>query len=182
MAATTISRLTDEEAAFLRVHVAVHEAGHAIVGLGLGLNVTEISLEGGDPNGARFFVSFDRPAQTLLAEQPELMGPTLIAGTSAEIAILRAHLTEGYAGDMQAFMNVFGRLTQEESQAMLQPHVTRARQLVRAHRDAIETVASQLLVSSRLTGDEVRALRERAKTAPIFLPSWAYPVEDDRSG
>ena len=41
-----------------RAHVAVHEGGHAVVALALGLEVVEISLCGGDDTELKFFTRY----------------------------------------------------------------------------------------------------------------------------
>jgi ATP-dependent Zn protease len=71
----------------------------------------------------------------------------------------------------------------EEAMTWLQPWVDRARTIVREQRDAIETVAAELLTAERLERDEIVALVERSKTDPLRLvghlaPTWRGPEPD----
>jgi ATP-dependent Zn protease len=159
----------------LRAQAAVHEAAHAVVGSELGLTVTGISMSGGDPDGHVFFTSFDAPAEAIMRERPEEMGPTLLAGKCAETAILKRHIREGYGADVQIIRRACGQMSsRKEAEKLLLPWVERARELVAENRDAIETIAAELLIVPRLTGAEIQQLRERSKTAPERLPLWAF--------
>lgn len=156
-----------------RVHAAVHEAAHAVVALSLGIDVAFVEMNG--PPEEKFFTNLGRAAEDVMRERPDEMGVMLIAGSSAENTILNARSPGGYAIDLEIIRRVrfTRRPTLEEAQTVIEPYVTQARALIAAHRDAIETVATELLTVDRLTGDQIATLVELSKSAPKRLPGWA---------
>lgn len=172
--------LTAEEYRVLRAHMAVHEAGHAVIGIEQGMPVALIVMSGeGDPGErtAAYTNYGEHAAYELMAAHPDAMGPVQFAGTSAEKHIFNGrHVRGGYERDLAVIQSYTGPFRDvEHASAVIEPWVQRALELVRELRPAIETVAAELMTADRLTREEIDALIERSKTAPGHLPSEVLP-------
>ncbi|HEU5216485.1 MAG TPA: hypothetical protein VFU30_13200 [Gaiellaceae bacterium] len=172
--------LSPEEYLTFRAHVAVHEAGHAVAAIEQGMPVALIVMSAeGDPGERTVaYTNFgEHPAYELMAAHPDAMGPVLLAGTSAERYIFNGdHLREGYARDIEVIQSHTGASPDlEHAMTMLQPWVDRAREIVRAQRPTIETIAAELMTAERLSREEIDDLVEQSKTAPRRLPSEVLP-------
>jgi hypothetical protein len=150
-----------------RVHAAVHEAAHAVVGISLGLTVVEIQM--GRPGIARYGTDFGTHPVDLARQLPDVMALVVPAGSIAEQLILGSRLEQGWEGDVQILKEGL-QLSPEETQLILTERVPN---LVHEHRAAIETVAETLLTENVLSGEAVIALMNRARRSPTLLPTWA---------
>ena len=97
-------------------HGAIHEAGHAIVGLALGLEIDGVEIgrftpaeqHGSDAfeAGLTYFVAPDNDLRKL--ERPREVSLALLAGSLAEDEILGGHASKGYAGDSDRVRSLWG--------------------------------------------------------------------------
>jgi ATP-dependent Zn protease len=175
--------LTPEERVKVRAHIAIHEAAHAVAALEQGIELKAISMIG--PGESQFFTSFGAPASELMRQRPDDMGPVQLAGSSAEMYFFNgAHVTEGYAIDLQIIMAAYHGPPpdQESAQRFLMPWVERARAIVRERRAAIETAAVELMTADGLTRDEIVALVARSEVSPSHLPAGVLPESEDSTG
>jgi hypothetical protein len=162
--------------------IAIHEAGHAVIGLALGLGLLSIDLEP-DELGGRGHTSFE-PAGPWFEESrdfsPEAAGGEL-AGRRAEFIerVVTTYLA-GYVAESkqsgrdamdsagfdfrEAVMDWLNLelLNDEERMVRLATLRDRARALVERHENwqAIEALAAELLRRRRLSGREARTLLE----------------------
>ena len=167
----------------LRAHLAVHEAGHAVVAITLGMPVALIVMSGeGDP-GERTaaYTNFgEHPAYELMAAHPDAMGPVQFAGNLAEKHIFSGrHVRGGYERDLAVITSYTGPFRDAaHAAAVIEPWVHRAHTMVREERPAIETVAAELMTADGLSREEIDDLIEESKSAPRRLPSEVMPPED----
>lgn len=162
--------------------IAIHEAGHAVVGVALGLVLLAIDVEP-DELGGRGHTSFE-PAGPWFEEA----GDSSRAAAGSELAGRRAKFIErvvttylaGYAAESkqngrdaldsagfdfrEAVMDWLNLelLNDEERTVRLATLRDRAKALVERHENwqAIEALAAELLRRRRLSGQEVRTLLE----------------------
>ncbi len=150
-----------------REHIAVHEAGHAVVGLRHGMRLLDVDI-GSDPvaqpDGGSIFggVRFDAPGGDMnrwAQAQPTETAVVLMAGMCAEEVLLGCHLRESWMGDLRIMRIGHGWL---DGMTDLPPevliYINDAHQLVTRSEAAIGAVAGALLREARLTATEITAL------------------------
>ncbi len=141
--------------------VAYHEAGHAVVGHGLGLDLVDVDVLG-DNEGGHGHTNFRRPdwyrPGVSLDERhrrfAEVVVITFLAGTVAETrhASFRNPNASGF--DLEAVAREWLRLLDSpDEEALMQ----RAEALVDANWPAIERLAKALMNARRLPGPEALA-------------------------
>jgi hypothetical protein len=163
--------LTPEE---IRQHIAVHEAGHAVVGLALGLHLVDVSI--GNPDapppeppadsgivqvvlGRTLWEPED--LASLANDHPHETAVMAMAGVVAEELILHRHGEEGWTRDLEILGVAKGwvsGITPKEP-AELGPEVRalvlEAERLVRQHGQWTVDVANDLMLMGWLTGATV---------------------------
>jgi len=160
--------ITDLSSAEFWSHAAVHEAGHAVVGIGLGLTVRTIKIGLETLTTSELIlggVVFDAPAndhRILMELQPEEMGPTLMAGFTSELKMYGCYIGDSYAGDL----NILRRglhwtdALNSTQQGTVHDYVRIARKLVNQDKRAIVRVAKALIKVRELDGEGVMKLIE----------------------
>lgn len=172
--------------------VAVHEAGHTVVGIRLGIQEIEfvdIDSQGGEVGGGVMSLTTSEPMTRKQVEGVIVMG---LAGRAAEEVVLN-RVTSGARGDLEnatraayAMVCRWGldgalssyreeRVTPRQAEVIegvLQAAYVETLALVRRERHAINFLADTLLKERYMTGREVvKLLRDRQRTA-FFKP---YP-------
>ncbi len=150
--------------------MAVHEAGHAVIGLVQGLAILEVQIGGLAPNGIGLMVggtTFDAPVgdvRVLMREQPEQMGVALMAGAAAELKFYRGSISQSYDEDLKILRRGMGWLEglNDVQQAAVTGYLEAAIDAVADHRQAIQRTAEALIAGRRLSGLEVSAILESA--------------------
>lgn len=150
-----------------REHIAVHEAGHAVVGLRRGMRLLDVDI-GSDPvahpDGGFIFggVRFDAPDGDMnrwAQAQPIETAVVLMAGMCAEEVLLGCHLRESWMGDVRIVRIGHGWLG---GMTVLPPemlnYINDSHQAVTRSEAAISVVAGALLREARLTATEIAAL------------------------
>lgn len=146
--------------------IAVHESGHAVVGLSLGLPLVRVEIgylgpyDDGVALGGTTFAARENDPRKLVADRPDAMGVTLWAGTSAERRIFRRYLPGSFEGDMNILrrgLQWLDGLTKEQMTRM-RTYVARAEAAVIDHQDEICRVADALAEAGTLGVLQVRAL------------------------
>jgi hypothetical protein len=150
-----------------REHIAVHEAGHAVVGLRHGMRLLDVDI-GSDPvahpDGGFIFggVRFDAPDGDMnrwAQAQPVETAVVLMAGMCAEEVLLGYHLRESWMGDLRIVRIGHGWL---EGMTVLPPemliYINDAHEAVTRSEAAISAVAGALLREAHLTATEIAAL------------------------
>ncbi|HCG01757.1 MAG TPA: hypothetical protein DEV93_14595 [Chloroflexi bacterium] len=151
----------------LRQHMAVHEAGHAVVGIAHDMSLLDVDIQSdpvSHPDGGFIFggIRFDAPNGDMnewARERPVETAIVLMAGKCAEELILGSHLRESWSGDLRILRIGHGWL---EGMSDL-PHemfryLNDAHDAVTRHETTIRRVADVLLRKGRLTADEVAHL------------------------
>lgn len=157
--------------------IAVHEAGHAVVGSLLGFELIDVSVAdvltqhpAGDGwwqmGGARFEAP-DEDVNQLAKQRPDEMAVVLLAGTAAEEVALRQHIRESWAGDLRIIRSSRGMIdesTPEEAarfiQTFVRPALDEAERLVRGRYEWIARVANELQLSRWLSAESVAAAQD----------------------
>lgn len=122
--------------------IAIHEAGHAVIGIALGGLVNSITIEQvGDDGG-----SVEMPVRRM-AETAELL--THLAGRAAETELLGQSLDGGAETDMA----MVARVADPATVLVLDGIV---RQLVRLHAGAIECLARTLVARRTMNMHDIR--------------------------
>ena len=150
-----------------REHIAVHEAGHAVVGLRHGMRLLDVDI-GSDPvahpDGGFIFggVRFDAPEGDMkrwARAQPIETAVVLMAGICAEEVLLGCHLRESWMGDVRIVRISHGWLDgMTEFPPEMFVYINDAHQAVTRSEVAISAVAGALLREGRLTSAEITAL------------------------
>lgn len=126
---------------------AIHEACHAVVGLLVGEWVYAVSLD---------------PPRTTFAEWMDGTRPAILRRLAAGAAPCAAQVVfgmdDGLEHDMQMTRTLELFLHPVERERYVRPFLAGLQELVRRHEDAIERVASELLVRRKLTGQQLREL------------------------
>lgn len=160
--------MLDEADPTLRA-TAVHEAGHAVIGLALGFPCGGVTIKrtkvelghaamGNPLDGWR---RGDGPRRELAEE----VAIGLYAGAEAERLILNSQLC-GDGDDVELARSFLAKYVETRSSAHIEEALEReeerlrglTRELVGEHRDQILVIADALLARGRLSGDEVDAL------------------------
>lgn len=164
-------------------HIAVHEAGHAVIGRALGMECGLVTIEP-DSNSAGHSITLD-PLHTLerrehigrfREERSVLVGyiVSLMAGAESE-GILLGHCQGGDGEDRRWLDFALDSLQRPgtETQAGLTKFEQRlrrsCRRLVRHHKNNIQTVADMLLERKTIDG---AVLDEMIKP---YRPNWLEP-------
>jgi hypothetical protein len=152
----------------LRRHVATHEAGHAVVGAALGLQVVDVAIDltpSLHPDGGVVFAGtrFDAPGgdmNALARERPAETAVALMAGLCAEEVLLGAHLRESWIGDLRIVRIGHSWI---DGKRQLPPelisYLNEAHSTVTRSETAIRAIAELLTHTGHLTGDQVDSLR-----------------------
>ena len=166
--------------------LAIHEAGHAVIGLDLGFRILDVSIAGNDAPGAVDFAPL-RPKMihgkptTKALRTLEAYGQVCLAGPTAELwsdpnafnledyawPDTRCE-AEGWAQDVTEVMRLSAKIDMPEWFR----HIARkTRERVEQHWHAIEIVADALLRQGTLTEEELTALvggtvTQRRRSAP----------------
>ena len=146
--------------------IAVHESGHAVIGVRRGFDVLDVQL--GDssdcPSGlAAGGTRFDAPSgdQVELAKaHPRKIAPVLLAGSLAEQLILGRYVEDGYLEDFRIMRIGLGwieALTDEQCPDF-RGLMALSQQVVLSEEQAIRKVATALVVSRRLDRPEILEL------------------------
>lgn len=157
----------DLDAMQVRQHMAVHEAGHAVIGLMHHMELLEVDIQS-DPvahpdggvifGGARFAAPDDDMNEWARA-QPAETAVVLMAGMCAEEVVLGCHLRESWMGDVRIVRIGHGWLEgRADLPSELVDYLNDAYDAVTASETAIRTVADVLLRAGRLTADEIAVL------------------------
>ena len=150
----------------LRRFVAAHEAGHAALGVVLGLKVVEVSCspqpwgEGQLAGGGTRFLTSNGAQETLVADHPEVAGLVLLAGCFAEQSLLDGQFVNGgFSGDLEVWKRGMMRAGLDHtSREQASELVAATQRHVETNLDAIRTIAQALEEAGQLTGAEVSAL------------------------
>lgn len=167
-------------------HVAIHEAGHAVIGRVLGLSCGGASIVENETEGEAGYAIGGCPEATLAMWEARYMtlfkvsqlpircrssvdrrsayrGTIMLrmAGAEAEIEILGE--CEGGDGNDRYLIEMMANAGDAQFSFELwqryEPRMRRqVRRLIRKHRNAIERVAAALLVHRTLSGEEIDAL------------------------
>lgn len=168
-----------------RRHIAIHEAGHAVIGRVVTMLCGGASIVA-DEDSAGHSITADPYAVMMKWEEREKWrGPASVwrghiictaAGAEAENEIMGDHLG-GDGDDRYQIALMLGAIADEGDHDRLESRLRRfARQLVRKHRADIEKVADALEGHGTLTADEIDAL-----LPPTFMSrpvTWALALAD----
>ena len=127
----------------LRLEVAIHEAGHAVLARALGLRSGRATLRDHDGGARAYFIPGDSIDGVL----------AVLGGRAASLELL------GVADEFGLLMA--DKFVQREpwyARIVRRQLIAQARDLVRKHRDAVERVADALLDRGTLTGREIDRL------------------------
>lgn len=172
-------------------HIAIHEAGHAVIGRALGLVCGEVTIVPNFEEREAGYSIVSEPDETTDAWEIQgrfrdnrtvLVARLLhaMAGAEAEIEILGR--CEGGVGadrrEVDRILNDIGYPeTTGDAQADMERYEQRfrrhCRRLVRHHRDRIETVASMLLERRTIPGDELDDMIQPYRPDWLEPPFWA---------
>jgi hypothetical protein len=153
----------------LRLHMATHEAGHAVVGLAHNLSIIDIDIQldpvlhpdGGFIFGGTRFDAPDGDMNTLARERPAETAVVLMAGLCAEEVVLGSHLRESWMGDLRIVRIGHGWLDgMSELPPELFDYLNDAHDAVTRSEMSIRKVADLLFRRGRLTGDQIAELTE----------------------
>lgn len=131
--------------------IALHEAGHAVAGIRLGLPLREVVIESDDLSGkARFGV-------ICLLDRKVIQRAIVAAyaGPAASLEFCDSH--EGLEEDFEDAESLVQHLPGRGEKILRRLRI-RTWCFVRFHRKEIERVAAKLLAKRRLSGEEVREL------------------------
>ncbi|MGL5548089.1 MAG: AAA family ATPase [Culicoidibacterales bacterium] len=179
--------LTKEMAHELRV-IAYHEAGHAVVGLALGIEVSEVTITGSTSGmGGANFISHRESALKTREELCSLV-QMLYGGRVAESLVFGPdQVTTGAVSDIRESTRIIQELIQlygmnkrgvlldysqiETDEALLpqlealsQELEASARALLIQHRDALEVIASELLAEETLSDTDLKKIWDKHLT------------------
>jgi ATP-dependent Zn protease len=155
------------------MRAAVHECGHAVVGLALGLELVEIDIardptphiEGGLQMGGTVFVAPSGDMNQLARQRPVEMGIAMMAGMCAEEVILGGHAKGGWKGDSRIVKEGHGWTaaahTADEKRIRVDKmieYTNKAHELVIANKETIRQLANELMKKGRLEGADVATL------------------------
>jgi hypothetical protein len=144
---------------------AIHEAGHAVIGLLVGEQIAEVTIEPGEDEALSGYCLRSHYGETLVGEILSLM-----AGWAAEVEILgeytvgsdetdRNTIAKLVAGGRKCGLIVPANFSGEDPEPTYEARLeARARRLCRRHAEAITAVAKELLARGRLMGDEIAAI------------------------
>jgi ATP-dependent Zn protease len=144
-----------------RRHQAVHEAGHAVIGIARGLQVEEVGFNAEDADAPIHFPASTRfvggdPCELISAE-PELMIVVMLAGSVAEKVVLGDILANGYQGDLGALELCYPDFP-DDPKKLLGDAMREALELINEHRREIAALADQLLIDGRLAGEDIERI------------------------
>jgi ATP-dependent Zn protease len=133
---------------------AFHEAGHAIVGHFLGLEVHDICINDKDKSGDTNFV----PKELTTTEKATLQ----FAGMAAQNIwkAISEHMSGG--GDIGDFLNMTTDLSDEERDKLRAKACERANSILLAHKSSVEAVAEWLMERGQMDGSEFKRLMRDA--------------------
>jgi hypothetical protein len=165
----------------LRAMAAVHEAGHAVVGVALGFEVIEVLLHGVGNQPAH--TEFNETYEELFVESPDDAAVMVLAASCAEIRLIPNRRPTSFAGGdlplIRQHHPAFQKsLPDAQILPLMRPLMDRAFKAVDAHRDAIETVTASLLEVDRLSGADLEALISHARVSATRLPTWVSRITD----
>jgi hypothetical protein len=161
--------LLDLDPSARRLHSAVHEAGHAVVGIAVGLPLLEVTIHEPTPweqesdalllGGTRFEAP-NGDQHELARQRPDEVAVMAMSGSEAEQALLGRYGTGGFAGDVRMVRIGFGwlRPMSTDQQSCLHAYRDQAKALVGLHRNAIESVANALVEVGRLSRADLTAI------------------------
>jgi hypothetical protein len=166
-------------------HVAIHEAGHAVIARALMLSCGPVSIEADWSDMSAGFAIIDDPQ--LIIEQWERVGKfrdlrsvsigriiAMMAGAEAEIEILG--LCEGGDGeDRRQIRFMLDDITPDQAPFDRVERRLRSwtRVLIQKHRRAIERVAALLLERKSLRAEDVDEMLTFRRPACWQVPFWA---------
>ncbi len=133
---------------------AIHEAGHAVIGHALGLEVTEVSIGEG---GGHTKIRSNPPRNAEESYNSKLISATFsLAGGAAEEQKYGLDASQGHTEDVAKGLRAVADIaTDEEDFLRLRLAVlSDTRALVKEHRLAIEAVAEALVKLDTLTGQQ----------------------------
>jgi ATP-dependent Zn protease len=143
----------------LRVEVALHEAGHAVIARVVGLAGSKATIAPrGNIMGTAWWKN-DDGVKSVLA---------ILAGRAATEVILGHATDEGCEGDDETVMKLLttdnGHILREEwyARKIRDDLLRECRKLIRQHRGAIEAVAHELLDRETLSGWEIDEIVARS--------------------
>jgi hypothetical protein len=148
-------------------HMAMHEAGHAVVGLAHGMSLLDIVIQSepvAHPDGGFVFggARFDAPDGDMnewAKARPAETAVVLMAGMCAEEVVLGCHLSESWMGDVRIARIGHGWIGYGTAdQSRMFGYINDAHDEVAASEAGIRTVANALLQTGRLTADEIALL------------------------
>ena len=144
-------------------HFGIHEAGHAVAAIVLGFEFLELSIMPGEDLvrsmmlreaavGAGVVMPTDQPSEWV-GPRPDDALTMLLAGSLAEVEVLKHFLPGGHAGDVVMWRRGAGRIQAppDELKPLLLAGVARATELARQNRALIARVYE--LVLDRLPSD-----------------------------
>lgn len=168
---TSTSAIGDDDASTIdRRHTAYHEAGHAVIGLILGYEVSKVTIRPRYSYLGMAWTSRKRHSSQGSTEvqagstESDDFGHICIelAGPLAEQLVNSAPFEEliwrGSEGDWQAAQRRARRIDRRRAHALIDLLMEETRPLVEQHREAIARVAAALLERETLTGDAIKAL------------------------
>jgi hypothetical protein len=150
----------------MRSHIAIHESGHAVAGVVLGLPLLGVEIgqigltpDGPAGGGTTFDVAEDG-VEGLVRLRPQEMAVTLMAGPESERLFFRQWGDRSHWGDMMILRRGLGwlEIPGESEITALKGYVDEATTLIKTNKEAIRLVAVALSTSGRLRGDEVSDL------------------------
>lgn len=152
-----------------RWELALHEAGHAVVGCVLGQTITGVSISAREDSYGR--VEF-KPPERNPSEKPRFREVkryvvALLAGHGAQsLAMSGARSFRSEREWVEAELNVFAAVGHAEQAAELLDRLWEAtRRLLRRHWKAVTQVAAELETAGQVSGAYVRELLEVETTA-----------------
>jgi len=153
------------DAELKRRAIAHHESGHAVVAFTLGVRFHRISVVGDEESGPfiEWSTQLVEPFDPAAVEERVA---TLFGGTAAvQLCVSPNWAFLGTALDMAQADDLAWRYyrTAELVAACRRRGADRAREIIRAHRCAVEALASGLLEHRELDGDQARAIIEAAR-------------------
>jgi hypothetical protein len=153
----------------VRQHIAVHEAGHAVVGLIRDVSLLDVDIkrspvshpDGGFVFGGTRFAAPDGDMNQWAKERPVETAIVLMAGISAEEVILECHLRESWLGDLRILRIGHGWLEgMSDLPREMFRYLNEAHEAGTRNATAIRRVADARLSSGRLHVAEIADLAQ----------------------
>jgi ATP-dependent Zn protease len=155
-----------------RKHTAYHEAGHAVIGLMLGYEVSKVTIRpiysylGSAWTSKKRHSSLGSTEVQTASASPdsddfghiciELAGP--LAEQLINPAPFKELIARGAFGDWQNAQKRARRINRRHAETLIDVLMEETRALVEQHRDAIASVATALLERETLVGDDIKRL------------------------